>query len=1112
MKNMLRISLAVVLALCSFAFASAQVRTVTGKVTNVATKQAMGGVKVTVKGTSRGAFAKSDGTYSISAPSDAKTLVFEYVGFKKKEVAISSDNVDVALAEDVMQLEELVVTAVGIKQEKKAISYATQEVKGEVIQQSRQTNIVNALSGQVAGVQINSSSGVPGSSSFIRIRGVSSITGNNQPLFVVDGIPINNDPGSLNIQIGVGGNQTGGTDYSNRALDINPDDIESINVLKGAAATSLYGLQASAGAIIITTKRGRENSATNISYSYNVSLDDVNKLPELQTKFAQGLNGVYNGPESGRSQSWGPNMDTLVWNGDKSYPWDKNGAIVGRTGAPAGSTPVQRYNPYTFFTQGITQQHNLNISGGSNVATYFASVSHLDSRGVVPNSTQLRTTLRLNADYKMFDDFTVGGSVQYARTSANRIERGSNVSGVTLGLYRTPPSFDNSGGVSNPVNNKDSYIFPATAAFGTRNLGGLQRTYRGTGIYDNPFWVVNNNPLTDNVDRLIASVELKYNKSDWFLKEILGDLGITLRAGNDWTSTNQNQYFALNSASFVNGRVTTYEDRTNIFNGDLILTLNKSFSEDFRMNILAAGNLYQRLDNYLLIVGNGLVIPEFYHTSNTQSQNVTQYDGKLRRSSVYGRIGFDYKGAIYLNGTVRNDQSTSLPVQNNSFVYGGVDAGVILTELFGMTDSDILSYAKIRGSYATVGSDAPIYALTTPWFRPAGFSDGWTGNVGVSFPFRGQNSFLLGRTIGSPDLRPESRRELEVGAEVKLFKGAIGIDVTYYQTTNVDQILSVPIARSTGFEARFVNIGTMENTGLEVLLTATPVRAEKPGDFQFDFTANFSTFNNIVKKLADGVPAVFLGGFTGGSVRAVADKPYGSIYGLPWLRDSTKPGNPFIIDQFGRPQPGGAEIAFGSAIPQWTLGFRPQISFAGFTIAALLDIRQGGAMWNGTRAALNFFGTSAESQNRDNLNGTIGGVTFVNNVAQGVTASGAANTTVIGTGLIPANASRGQAFYGASGFYNNFNGSLIEPVIEDASWVRLREVTVSYRFPKEVVSALAITRSIELFASGRNLWLSTRFQGVDPETSLVGASNAQGLDYFNFPNTRTLTFGIKLGF
>jgi TonB-linked SusC/RagA family outer membrane protein len=1115
MKNMLRIFLAVVLALCSFAFASAQVRTITGKVTDAATKKALGGVKITVKGSNRGSFAKADGTYSLAAPSDAKTLLFEYIGFKKKEVAITSENLDVALSEDVMLLEELVVTAVGIKQERKAISYATQEVKGDVIQSSRQSNIVNALAGNVAGVQINSSSGVPGSSSFIRIRGVNSILGNNQPLFVIDGVPINNDAGSLATSTNV----TNGTDFSNRALDINPDDIETINVLKGAAATALYGLLASPGAIVITTKRGKEASATSINYSYNISFDNVNKLPELQNKYAQGNNGVYAGPQSGTSTSWGPGIDTLIWNGDQSYPWDKNGQIVGQSQRSAfpNAKNVTPYNPYTpFFTTGVTQQHNLNLSGGTNNSTYFASVSHLDSRGVVPNSTQLRTTLRLNADYKAFDDLTIGGNIQYARTSANRIERGSNTSGVTLGLFRSPPTFDNSGGVSDPANNKDAYIFPAGATFNGASLTGRQRTYRGTGSYDNPFWVVNNNPLTDKVDRLIASVEVKYSKSDWFLKEILGDLGITLRAGNDWTSTRQDQYFAIGSASFTGGRVTNYEDRTNIFNGDLLVTLNKSFSDDFRMNVVLGGNMYQRYDNYTQVIGTGLVIPEFYQLSNTQSQSVTQYDGRLRRASLFGRLGFDYKGAVYLNANIRNDQSTTLPVANNSFVYGGVDAGIILTELFSMTDNEVLPYAKIRGSFATVGSDAGIYSLTTPFFRPAGasaISDGWTGTLGDGFPFRGQNSFLLSGTLGSPNLRPESRREWEIGAELKFFQNRFGIDVTYYNTTNIDQIISVPVANSSGFGARIANAATMENSGLEVQLTGTPIRAEKQGDFQFDFTLNFSTFKNLVKELAPGVDRVFLGGFTGGSVRAVKDLPYGSIFGQPWLRDSTKPGNPIVIDVNGRPLNAPYEIAFGSAIPNWTLGFRPQISIAGFTVAALLDIRNGGTLWNGTRAALNYFGTSVESANRENLNGTYGGVTFVNNVAQGVNANGQQNTTVIGTGILGANASKGQAFFGTSGYYSNFNGSsLTEPFAEDAGWVRLREVTVSYRFPKEVVSALAITRSIELFATGRNLWLSTAYRGIDPETSLGGAVNAQGLDYFNFPNTRTYTFGIKIGF
>jgi TonB-linked SusC/RagA family outer membrane protein len=989
-----------------------------------------------------------------------------------------------------------------------------------VLQSSRQANVVNALAGQVAGVQINSSSGTPGSSSFIRIRGVNSINGNNQPLFVIDGIPINNDAGSVQSQIGTGGNQTGGTDFSNRAMDLNPDDIESINVLKGAAATALYGLLASPGAIVITTKRGREASQTNISYSFNLSYDDVNKLPPMQNRYAQGLNGIYNGPETGRSQSWGPNLDTLVWNGASNYAWDKNGAIVGRTGAPSGSRPVTPYDAFKFFTTGVTQQHNLNISGGSNVATYFASLSHLDSRGVIPNSYQLRTTLRLNADYKMFEDLTVAGNVQYARSNANRIERGSNVSGVTLGLFRKPPTFDDGNGLANPAQDRSSYIFGSDARNPAgASLAGLQRTYRGTGTYDNPYWVVNNNPLTDNVDRLIASAEVRYNKTDWFLKEILGDLNITLRAGNDWTSTRQDQYFAINSASFVAGRITNLEERTNIFNGDLLVTLNKQFSEDLRMNVILGGNLYQRYDNYSFILGNGITIPEFYHMSNTQSQNVTLYDGRLRRASLFGRVGFDYKGMIYLNGNIRNDQSTTLPVANNSFVYGGADVGIILSTLLGLDENGILPYAKIRGSFATVGSDAGLYSLTTPFFRPAGtsaFADGWTGNGGISFPFRGQNSFLLGGTLGSPDLRPESRREWEIGAELKFFQNAFGIDVTYYNTTNIDQILTVPIARSTGFTGRVVNAATMENSGIEVLLTGTPIRAEKPEDFQFDFTVNFSTFQNRVTQLAPGVPNVTLGGFTGSSVRAVEGRPYGTLFGFPWLRDSTRPGNPLLLDQFGRPQPSGQEIAFGSAIPDWTLGFRPQISIAGFTIAALLDIRQGGFMWNGTRAAMNFFGTSGESQNRENLNGTIGGVEFVNNVAQGVLANGQPNTLPIGTGLAAGTygplSSRGQAFFGPAGFYNNFSATLTEPFIESTSWIRLREVTLSYRFPKAVTDALTITRSIELFASGRNLWLSTAYTGVDPETSLTGATNAQGLDYFNFPNTRTYTFGIKIGF
>lgn len=1098
MKNMLRISLAVVMVLCSFAFASAQVRTITGKVTDAATKKALGGVKVTVKGSNRGSFAKADGTYAIAAPTDAKTLVFEYIGFKKKEVAISSENLDVALAEDVMLLEELVVTAVGIKQEKKAISYAMQEVKGDVLEQGRQPNVVNALAGQIAGVQVSSSSGSPGGSSYIKIRGTSSITGNNQPLFVIDGIPMSNDAG--NGAYGSGG--VNSVDFGNRAMDLNPDDIESINVLKGAAATTLYGLLASPGAIVITTKKGKEGSQASINYSYSLGYEQVNKLPELQTTYSQGANGNLALPNSGTSTSWGARIDTLIWT-KTDYPWDKNGSIVGASQKALypNSIPVTPYDRYKFYQTGITQQHNLNISGGSNVATYFASASLLSSKGVVPNSAYNKGTFRVNATYNMFDDFSVAANIQYTGSDATRIERGSNTSGVTLGLFRTPATFDNSNGLSDPTD-PNTYKFPAGASFNGASIAGRQRSYRGFGTYDNPYWVVNQQPLTEQVSRLTGSLELKYTKADWFLKDILGDLSITYRLGEDFTTTKIDQHFAIGAASFPTGRVVADRESASILNSDLILSLDKRITEDFRAKLILGNNLYQRIDNYIFSRGDGLLIPDYYHLSNVAPYSVFQYDGILRRGSLFAKLGFEFKDMLYVNGSLRNDWSTSLPEKNNSFMYGGVDVGFIFSEAF-FKDNEILPYGKLRASYAQSGSDAPIYNLTTPFVR-ASVADGYTN--GVTFPFNGTTSFKKGTTLGSDQLRPESKTEIELGLELKFFQNRFGLDVTVYQTTNKDQILPVPIATSTGYDTRVVNAGTMETKGIEVALNSTIVRAEAPGDFQFDLSVNFSALSNLVKELAPGVDNIFLGGFNGGSLRAVAGKPYGSIYGLGWLRNAQ---GQLIIDADGLPQTNAAESAWGSATPDFIMGIRPKLSWQGLSITALLDIKQGGFMWNGTRGALNYFGTGIETAARANLNGTYDGVTFINNVAQGVTADGKPNTTVI---FKRPNGNYGQSFWGTDGYNNNFNSGMGESLSESTSWIRLREITVSYRLPKVVTEPLAIVKNIEVFFTGRNLWLSTSYRGVDPESSLLGANNAQGLDYFNNPGTKSYTFGLRVGF
>ncbi len=1086
----------------------AQIRTITGKVSETGSNTALGGVKITGKGTRAGAFSKKDGTYSIAVPSDAKALVFEYVGFKKKEVAIgSSDELSVQLAEDVLKLEELVVTAVGITQEKKALTYATQEVKSAELTSGRQTNVINALSGQVAGVQINSSSGSPGASTYIRIRGFSSILGNNQPLFVIDGVPVDNSISASN------GGSTGGVDVSNRALDINPDDIESINVLKGAAATAIYGIQAGPGAIIITTKRGKNDGTISVNYSYTKTFEEVNKLPDLQTTYGQGTGGNIRRPENGTSQSWGPRADSLFWDGNKSYDWDANGSIIGKTAA-AGNANAKAFTPYdnlkSFFKTGQTDIHNLNVSGGNNNGTFYLGVAETKNNGIIPNTSLERTTLRLNADYKLGADWKVGATVQYARTNQVAVERGSNVGGIMLGLLRTPITFDNANsaaGVTSPGTDLRAATFAQTSSRYLDAAGYVnQRTYRGTGIYDNPFWAVQQTLFHSLNDRTLGNGSITYAPADWFGKDILGNLAISYRLGGDFYTTNSYQNLPRHSSNGTSGSVLNVDERNQIVNSDLLITFNKEFSPDFSMNLALGNNAYQNIYQSYRVYSSNLALPDFYNISNAaDAPTITQFYQSKRTGALFATASFNFKETLILNGTVRNEWSTTLPVANQTFLSYSASASFIFTELLkDAIDPEFLSFGKIRASYAKNGQDAFIYSLSTP-FNRANIADGWV-NYGITFPVKGVSGFQKSQTLGSGDLRAESKTEFEIGTELKFFQNRFSLDFTYYANKVADNILYVPVAYTSGYAQRTINAATMENSGVELVLNAAIIQTD---DFRLNAQINFSTLKNKVTGLAPGVPNVFLGGFSSGGAYAQVGQPYGEIFGSGWKRNAQ--GQAFIGSD-GFPIPTDTIAGYGVNIPDWQAGVRLSASWKGLSISGLLDIKKGGQIWNGTRGALNNFGRSKDSENRYKSTFSSGGLQIVDNVFQGVqdgtadanNSGGKANTVKV--------ANIGQNWWGNLGIYNNFNSTLAEPLMEDAGWVRLREVTVSYQFPKDIVSSIGFLTNLEVFATGRNLWLSTNYTGVDPETSLTGARNSQGIDYFNNPGTRSYSFGIKVGF
>ncbi len=533
--------------------------------------------------------------------------------------------------------------------------------------------------------------------------------------------------------------------------------------------------------------------------------------------------------------------------------------------------------------------------------------------------------------------------MSFMNTRGDRIQQGSNTSGVMLGLVRTPPTFNNAGG----------YKFP----------DGKQRTYRGGGGYDNPYWTANENLYRDDVNRLIGNVGFVYDATDW--------LSFTYRLGTDWFTRGYKGYFAKNSCAFPNGRVQVGRSLTQDINSDLIMSIKKSITESLFLTLSAGNNIYRSYYNGSSGLAASIDIPNFYNLSNSSSVTPSEATSERRTAAFFGDLGLSFKDMIFLSGTGREEWSTTMPAGNNSFFYPSVSLGFVFTELPFLKDNHILSFGKLRGSYAIVANDAGPYNTVT-YYGGAASGDGWTN--GVTFPFNGKSGFTLSGSMGNNQLKPEKMKSFEVGAELRFLMNRITLDVAYFDNKNSDLLLSVPIAPSTGYASKYTNAGEMETKGIDVLLNATIVKGPS---FTWDLSMNFSNPKSTVTKLAEGVESIFLGGFTDPQIRAVANEPYRSIYGVRKLRDPAS-GKLIINDEaylddwnvwgpgvYGYPMDALDVGNMGTVQPDWTMGITNTFSYKGFTLSGLIDIKKGGLMWNGTNGAMVYFGTSADTENRE---------------------------------------------------------------------------------------------------------------------------------------------------
>jgi TonB-linked SusC/RagA family outer membrane protein len=1029
-------------ALLCLTFFSGQIiaqETVSGTIIDSQTGEDLPGVSVVLKGTTNGVPSTIDGTYTIELTTEEfqnDTLVFRFLGYQILNIPIQGrSTIDAVLILNQELLDEVVITAIGIAKDKRKLGYSVTEVQSDEIIKSRETNIVNALNSKVAGVQVTSTSGSPGASSAVRIRGNTSINGNNEPLYVIDGIPIDNSYRGSNF-----------TDQANRAIDIDPNDVESMTVLKGGAASVLYGLRAANGAIIINTKQGKKGK-TNVTFSSTTTFDVVNKLLEKQSRFAQGANGDF---LFGSNFSWGPRIDTM-FNSTLGSDF-----LVPGSDETATTRAESFDNSENFFETGVTLNNSLSITGGNDKSTFYLGLADLRQTGIIPLTEFNRTSIRLTGTSQITDKLRVRASANYVTSNADRAQRGSNLSGVMLGLMRTPPSYDLTNGTDDPVNDESAWSLP----------DGTQRTYHGA--YDNPYWSVNKNRNEETLNRLIGFAEVNWQPFEW--------MNVLNRTGVDTYSEQRKSYWDRQSNEFTDLGGAIFDESFNQRNitNDFIVTIDHEITSDFNASYIV-GHSFQDFNSTSYVVdGFDFVVDDFYDMSNVASINVTADDFLDRRRIVglFGDFSFDYKRTYYLTLTGRNDWSSTLPADNNSFFYPSVSLGFVPTEIVHL---GWFEYVKLRTSYAITGNDAFASYLTSNFFVSGGST-------------QGQLSYSPSSVIGSEDLNPEFTRSFEIGTDIRSRNNRMRLDLTYYHTSSTDQIVQIPIANSTGYTSVITNIGEIQNQGIEALVTYDIFERQvsKPNSIWWSTSLNFTRNRSEVISLTDSLDNIALAsnGLASTQSRVVVGEQYGVLFGSRWDRDGN--GN-ILVGPNGLPLDAQESGIIGDPNPDFTIGLRNNIGWRNWELTFLLDIRRGGDIYNGTRAVMTSLGTHADTDDRDEE------IIFDGVFASGEQAGEPNDVTI-----------RNGELYSNYGLVN-----VSEEFVEEVNWIRMRDVSLTYNFSPVFLDKIGIERA-SFSLTARNLFLITNYEGIDPETSLGGGSNAFGRDYFNNPNTRSYGFNLTV--
>jgi TonB-linked SusC/RagA family outer membrane protein len=1055
-----RLLLLLSMALLSVGSMLAQ-RTVTGLIKDDK-GEAMVGASVVVKGTTTGTITDIDGKFSLNTPKDATTLVVSFTGFTTKEVALGADNVlDITLEEGKV-LEEAVVTAFGIKKDRSNIGYSVSGVNSEDLTAAHTTNVTNALTAKVAGIRVSGSGGSFSSSGII-IRGFTSFTGSNQPLFVVDGISIDNSGGGAALQNGV--------TNSGRAVDLNQEDIESISVLKGAAATTLYGSRAANGVVLVTTKSGKSRAKQTITYGFNYATQEVNRLPEYQNSYGAGNTGIFN--PNGLS-SWGPKIDGRLVLLPTPYR--------GLNGPGDTATTLQAFpnNVSDLFTKGTNAQHNLSFQGGKDKFGYRLSLGYVDDKWIIAGNRLQRYNLGFNGNSEITKNLTATISVNYSFNKSIRVGQGNQLSNPLFRTWFVPRSWDLTG---------RPYAHPITG----NNLDW------GNGAQDNPYWTIANNLYDDQIDRVFGNFSLRYQLTDW--------LSATVKAGADnytFAASLYDQIGAVGGAGASAGGVGAIREIrqvSRIINTTSLLTAQKKFG-DFDLTLVYGNEVLDQFNSTSAISGFGVVVRNFRNlNANTTTYNPVYNKWNYRLIGNFANFTAAYKNWGVLDLAVRNDQNSILPQANNSYTYYSAAAKANIMKIINV-NSPVLTDLSVRASIGKVGSAKPDFRYATDsYYSAASSADGFGPNI--AFPFNSLPGFTLQNTAGNPDLKPEFTNSSEVSVELSLWNGKVGIEATAYKQKSTEIIFSVPNSAAAGITNILQNAGELTTKGYEALVSFNPFKGKA---FEWNTSINYTQFKSVVDKLAPGVANIFLAGFSTPNVRLVAGDEYGQIYGSDYNRTNTADGKfdpalPYnaagkiVVGANGLPSATSGVQKIGNPNPKFLVGINNEFSFKGVSLGILLDIKEGGDQYSRNLADLARNGVSIETAAIERLNAD--GTPAKPYIFEGVKADGSPNDIAI----------TAEQFWGNSGKYTAAKGFIV-----NTSWFRVREATLNYTVPKKLLTNTPLGKAT-FGVFGRNLFMLTPgYPHLDPEQNALGVSNAQGLEFNSQPQTRTVGVNLSVTF